>query len=247
MSVAKNRRRPPRRGMPLTRALLLALVVTLVALTVSGVLGSVGLPFALIFGLGSLAVTWLVETRGLYMLVISLPLLYALGTVGGGFISSTSALPEGASPFSKTALLTTAFPLLQHFPVLIVTVIACALLAVLRLWRSDNRAKSREAEAQEKRRTDAASDLRNRSERLSVAELLARETTVSGRVRERDREERRRIQAEERERRRQASPDADEREDFRRAAAESAENARRAREHSQRSSQPLEENLYDED
>ena len=247
MSVAKNRRRPRRRGMPLSRALLVALVVTLVALAVSGVLGSVGLPFALIFGLGSLAVTWLVETRGLYMTVISLPLLYALGTVGGGFLNSTAELPEGASPFSKTAILTTAFPLLQHFPVLIVTVVACALLAVLRLWRSDSHAKNLKAEAQEKRRADAASDRRNRSERLSVAELLARETTSSGRVRERDREERRRLQAEERAKRRQASPEADEREDFRRAAAESAEKARRARERSQRSSQPLEENLYDED
>ena len=247
MSVAKNRRRPPRRGMPLSRALLVALVVTLVALAVSGILGSVGLPFALIFGLGSLSVTWLVETRGLYMTVISLPLLYALGTVVGGFINSTAGLPEGASPFSKTAILTTAFPLLQHFPVLIVTVVACALLAVLRLWRSDSHAKDLEAEAQEKRRAEVASDRRSRSERLSVAELLAREATGSGRVRERDREERRRIQAEERAKRRQASPEADEREDFRRAAAESAEKARRARERSQRTSQPLEENLYDED
>lgn len=233
--------------MPLTRALLVALVVTLVALAVSGVVGSVGMPFALIFGLGSLAVTWLVETRGLYMTVISLPLLYAVGTVGSGFINSTAGLPKGASPFSKTAILTTAFPLVQHFPVLIVTVLACALLAVLRLWRSDNHAKSREAEAQEKRRADAASDRRNRSERLSVAELLARENTGSSRVRERDREERRRIQAEERERRRKAAPDTDELEDFRRAAAESAEKAQSARQRSQRSPQPLEENLYDED
>lgn len=247
MSVAKNRRRPPRRGMPLSRALLVALVVTLVALAVSGVLGSVGLPFALIFGLGSLAVTWLVETRGLYMTVISLPLLYALGTVGGGFINSTAGLQEGASPFSKTAILTTAYPLLQHFPVLIVTVVACALLAVLRLWRSDSRAKDLEAAAQEKRRAEAASDHRSRSERLSVAELLARENAGSGRVRERNREERRRIQAEERAKRRQASPNADERENFRRAAAESAKKARRARERAQRPSQPLEENLYDED
>ncbi|STC76656.1 DNA helicase [Corynebacterium minutissimum] len=189
--------------MPTVRALFVALVVVLVAMAVSGVLGRVGLPFALIFGLGSLAVTWLVETRGLYMTVISLPLLYAVGTVGAGFITSTTALPEGASPFSKTALLTSAFPLVQHFPVLIVTVLACALLAVLRAWRSNNHAKSREAEALQKRRADIAADQRNRSERLSVAELVARENT---RVRERNREERRRRQAEEREKRRQASP-----------------------------------------
>ncbi len=232
--------------MPLTRALLVALVVTLVALAVSGVLGKVALPFALIFGLGSLALTWLVEIRGLYLLVITLPLLYALGTVGGGFINSTAALPEGASPFSKTALLTTAFPLVQHFPVLIVTVLACALLAVMRIWSSNNHAKSREAEAQKKRRADAASDRRNRSERLSVAELIARENTSSGRVRERNREERRRLQAEERAQLRQASPETDVQEDFRRAAAEAAENARRAQ-RPQRSPQPLEENLYDED
>ncbi|MCG7230294.1 DUF6542 domain-containing protein [Corynebacterium minutissimum] len=240
MSVAKNRRRPPRRGMPTVRALLVALVVVLVAMAVSGVLGRVGLPFALIFGLGSLAVTWLVETRGLYMTVISLPLLYAVGTVGAGFITSTAALPEGASPFSKTALLTSAFPLVQHFPVLIVTVLACALLAVLRAWRRNNHAKSREAEALQKRRADIAADQRNRSERLSVAELVARENT---RVRERDREERRRLQAEEREKRRQASPETDEREDFLRAAAESAENARRTQ---RRPQQNLDENLYED-
>ena len=226
--------------MPTVRALLVALVVVLVAMAVSGVLGRVGLPFALIFGLGSLAVTWLVETRGLYMTVISVPLLYALGTVGAGFINSTAALPEGASPFSKTALLTSAFPLVQHFPVLIVTVLACALLAVLRAWRSDNHAKSREAEAQQKRRADIAADQRNRSERLSVAELVARENT---RVRERDREERRRLQAEEREKRRQASPDMDEREDFLRAVAESAENARRTQ---RRPQQNLDDNLYED-
>lgn len=228
--------------MPLNRALLAALVVVLVAMAVSGVLGRVGLEFALIFGLGSLAVTWLVETRGLYMTVITLPLLYAVGAVGAGFINSASALPEGASPFSKTALLTSAFPLIQHFPVLIVTVLACALLAVLRVWRSNNHAKSREAEALKKRRAKVAADERNRSERLSVAELVARENTSPRRVRERDREERRRLQNEEREKRRQASPDSDEREEFRRAAAKSPENRRR----SPRPQQRLEENLYED-
>lgn len=228
--------------MPLNRALLLALVVVLVAMAVSCALGRVGLAFALIFGLGSLAVTWLVEARGLYMTVITLPLLYAVGAVGAGFINSASALPEGASPFSKTALLTSAFPLIQHFPVLIVTVLACALLAVLRVWRSNNRAKSRETEALKKRRAKVAADERNRSERLSVAELVARENTAPGRVRERDREERRRLQNEEREKRRQAAPDLDEREEFRRAAAKSTENRRR----SPRPQQRLEENLYED-
>lgn len=228
--------------MPLTRALLVALLVALVAMAVSGVLGRVGLAFALIFGLGSLAVTWLVETRGLYMTVITLPLLYAVGAVGAGFINSASALPEGASPFSKTALLTSAFPLIQHFPVLIVTVLACALLAVLRVWRSNNHAKSQEAKALKKRRAEVAADERNRSERLSVAELVARENTSPRRVRERDRGERRRLQEEERQRRRQAAPDADEREEFRRAAARSAENRQRA----PRPQQKLEENLYED-
>lgn len=181
--------------MPLVRALLVALVVALVAMAVSGVMGSVGIAFALIFGIGSLAATWLVETRGLYMLVISLPLFYAVATAGAGFINSASSLPEGASPFSKTALLTSFFPVVQHFPVLIVTVLACALLAVIRLWGSSAQSKNRQAEAQKKRRNAAAADERNRSERLSVADLVAREGERTGRVRERDREERRREQA----------------------------------------------------
>ena len=88
--------------------------------------------------------------------------------------------------------------MVQHFPVLIVTVLACALLAVIRLWGSSAQSKNRQAQAQKKRRDDAAADERNRSERLSVADLVAREGERTGRVRERDREERRREQAAER-------------------------------------------------
>lgn len=115
-------------------------------------------------------------------------------------------------PFSTTSLLTTAFPFLQRFPWLIIVFLLCALLAVFRLWNGKNNAKSRNVKAQVARRAQQKADRRNRDERLSVAELIARDKKAketarqrTGRLREMDREERRRQQAAEREARERAA------------------------------------------
>lgn len=214
MSLAKNRNHRAGResaaavhGLTLPKALIGLVAALIVAALITIVVGSIGWQFFAVFALGALGMTLLVNPRGLYLLVVSIPLLFTVALVSTSWILAVQAAPEGASPFSTTSLLTAAFPFLQRFPWLIIVFLLCALLAVFRLWSGKNNAKSRDAKAQVARRAQQRAERRNRDERLSVAELIARDKKAketarqrTGRLREMDREERRRQQAVERER-----------------------------------------------
>lgn len=233
-------------------AALLAVVVTMLT-------GAIGWPFAVIFGLTALAVTWRVDPRGLFLTVASQPLIFFVFLVAAGWVNTRSNLPQGASAFSKTALLTSAFPAVQHFPTLLIIVVLCALLAVLRLWRGKAAAEHNTRRAQVTRRAEAAANRRTNSERLSVAELVARDRAEDAeyrqrqrRIRERDREARRREQAKEREEqaRKRVEAGRPQREAAERSAAQRLDKARAASASGKETSQDSAQNAaqdYDAD
>lgn len=223
MSLAKNRNHRAAREtsaaaheLPLAKGLLGLVATFVVAALITIAVGSIGWPFFIIFGAGALAVTYFARLRSLYLLVVSIPILFTVTIVLTSWVLAIQAAPKGASPFSNTSLLSAAFPFIQRFPWLLIVFLLCATLAVVRLWRHKNLARTRDAKAQVARRAEQETNERTTNERLSVAELMARDRRYrdaegSGealpqssqrrrtRARELDREVRRRRQAEERE------------------------------------------------
>lgn len=223
MSLAKNRNHRAAREtsaaaheLPLAKGLLGLVATFVVAALITIAVGSIGWPFFIIFGAGALAVTYFARLRSLYLLVVSIPILFTVTIVLTPWVLAIQAAPKGASPFSNTSLLSAAFPFIQRFPWLLIVFLLCATLAVVRLWRHKNLARTRDAKAQVARRAEQETNERTTNERLSVAELMARDRRYrdakgSGealpqssqrrrtRARELDREVRRRRQAEERE------------------------------------------------
>ena len=220
MSLAKNRNHRAAREtsaaaheLPLAKGLLGLVATFVVAALITIAVGSIGWPFFIIFGAGALAVTYFARLRSLYLLVVSIPILFTVAIVLTSWVLAIQAAPKGASPFSTTSLLSAAFPFIQRFPWLLIVFLLCAALAVVRLWRHKNLARTRDAKAQVARRAEQETNERTTNERLSVAELMARDrrdAEGSGealpqssqrrrtRARELDREVRRRRQAEER-------------------------------------------------
>lgn len=160
------------------------------------------------FAVGAFAAVILVNLRGLYLTVASVPLLFGIITFFTGWGITAGSSAGGA--VSKTALITAGYPLIERFPSLLIVTLACALIAVVRLWLGRRSAKStqdretatRRATAEADRRNrESASRARKRSGTLTVAEIAARnkaETTGRVRTGERDRDARRREQAAER-------------------------------------------------
>lgn len=222
MSLAKNRNHRAAREtsaaaheLPLAKGLLGLVATFVVAALITIAVGSIGWPFFIIFGAGALAVTYFARLRSLYLLVVSIPVVFTVAIVLTSWALTIQAAPKGASPFSTTSLLSAAFPFIERFPWLLIVFLLCATLAVVRLWRHKNLARTRDAKAQVARRAEQETNERTTNERLSVAELMARDRRYrdaegSGealpqssqrrrtRARELDREVRRRRQAEER-------------------------------------------------
>ncbi|MFH0412441.1 DUF6542 domain-containing protein [Corynebacterium sp. L4756] len=163
----------------------IAVIVAALAtgLIISTITSSVGWPFLICFILGALAATALVQVRGLFLTVASIPLLFALMMLLTSWLTVRSTQSEGAPLFSTTIVVTSAYPLLEVFPHLAFTLVACIIIAVLRLYRVKNSAQSINSNEQVSRRKMAESDRRNRettsraretTKRLSVQELIER-------------------------------------------------------------------------
>ncbi len=236
--------------------------ILLTGALISILMGTIGWAYLAFLVIGSLLVALIVEERGLFLTVASIPILYAITVVLAGFFITKANLPEGASPFSKTATVTAAFPLVQSFLWLLIALVGAGIIGWLR-WVRYRKTARRTAEMEtSSRRSDAEQDRRNRAERLSVADLMARDRLAKeptktqatpqrarashtlkksrpapkDRLRGRDREERRRLQQEER-----ANPM---RPDPTRRAGDSVPSSK---EHKQAPKQGWDDNLYDED
>lgn len=267
MSQAKQRKSSAAQssGLPsvaLGKGLGLLAAILLTGALISILMGTIGWAYLAFLVIGSLLVALLVEERGLFLTVAAIPTLYGITVVLAGFFITKANLPEGASPFSKTAIVTAAFPLVQNFLWLLIAVVGAGVIGWLR-WVRYRRTARRTAEMETaSRRTEAEQDRRNRAERLSVADLMARDKPAKDlkkpqatpqrarashalkksrpapkdRLRGRDREERRRLQQEERENPLRPDP-------TRRAG----DSAPAPKERNQASRQSWDANLYDED
>ena len=163
----------------------IAVIVAALAtgLIISTITTSVGWPFLICFILGAVAASALVNVRGLFLTVGSIPLLFGIAIFFTSWLVSRASASEGSPAFSTTILVTSAYPLLEVFPYLAFTLLACIAIAIFRVYRAKQTVTSINSKEQVSRRAMAESDRRNRettsrarqtTERLSVAELVER-------------------------------------------------------------------------
>lgn len=102
-------------------------------LLLSLLLGTIGIPYQVIFIIASLGITLLVEARGLFLTVASIPILFGIFTpLTAWFVSQQG--PSGSAPgVSTTEILTAIYPLAQFFPTLILVTVIASIIAVLRI------------------------------------------------------------------------------------------------------------------
>ena len=162
-------------------AVIMAALVT--GLLISSITASVGWPFLICFILGAIAASLIVHVRGLFLTVASIPLLFSIAIFITSWIVSRASAGEDSPMLSATILVTSAYPLLQVFPHLAITLLGCIAIAVFRLYRAKQKATSISSKEMVNRRTMAESNRRNTqttsrarktTERLSVAELVER-------------------------------------------------------------------------
>lgn len=101
---------------------------------ISLLMGVIGLPFQLVFIIATLGVTLLVEARGLFLTVASIPLLFGIFTpLTAWFVSQKGSVSSASPGVSATEILTAIYPLAQLFPTLIMVTLVAALIAVIRI------------------------------------------------------------------------------------------------------------------
>ncbi len=101
-------------------------------LLLSLLLGDIGLPYQLLFIIGSLGVALLVEARGLFLTVASMPILFGIFTPLTAWFVSQQGI-AGGQGVSATAILTAIYPLAEMFPALILVTLVSALIGVARI------------------------------------------------------------------------------------------------------------------
>lgn len=162
-------------------AIVLAALVTGLLLSINA--QAIGVPFLICFSIAAIVVVLFTEARGLFLLVASLPLIFAIMTVGSSWAVSRSLAVEGSAAFSTTTILTALFPLAQFFPVMFSVTAAASVIAIGRIWLLRRSGRARDAAAIERRRRtaeadrvnrDTASRARRRTNQITVDELLAR-------------------------------------------------------------------------
>lgn len=170
-------------GLPLWSAFAILIAALVTGLLVSLATGGLGLTFLVCFAVASLLMTLLVDPRGIFLTVASLPLLFGLGTVLTAWSVGRVQASDGAPLFSRATVVTALYPLTEHFPWMAVVTLVAVVIGVARLWLLRRRRAELERQAIESRRRTAEADRRNRTlsssarkraDQITVEELLSR-------------------------------------------------------------------------
>ncbi|CUU67446.1 hypothetical protein CVAR292_02808 [Corynebacterium variabile] len=156
------------------------LVAVAVAFT-GVVLGEVSTVYLVLFFLSSIVCTALVELRGLFLTVVTVPFAWFGGITVIGYFADRASFSDGNR---KTALLTAVFPAVENYLWLLVSFVVSLLIALVR-QRLDAAARERALRlARQRRRRSATADEDNRRVTSRVRDL----ERTADRDRDRDRE-----------------------------------------------------------
>ncbi|WP_175935309.1 DUF6542 domain-containing protein [Corynebacterium sp. Marseille-P4321] len=144
--------------------------------------GAISWPLLALYAVAVIAVTTLVNPKGLFLTVTSAPLLFVVALVATGYLMSLDEISRGGFS-SKTALLFLGYPVAQFFPLLFSVTVGSLLIAVLRIWLIERRnASIRKYESAERSQRQASNQrtntqgrrARERAKSVPVQELLER-------------------------------------------------------------------------
>lgn len=158
-------------------------MLVMIGVTITGLIfaidkGITPLVFFILFAIACVLCTLLVEPRGLFLTVVTQPIYYVIGTVLIGWIAAGDSVSAGGT---KTKVLTTAYPAIEHFPWLAVPFLISVIIAVIR-WRRFNAKRSRALQAESlARRRRREADENNRLSYTS-ARSRSRSEEFSGRT-----------------------------------------------------------------
>ncbi|MCZ9294156.1 DUF6542 domain-containing protein [Corynebacterium meitnerae] len=143
----------------------------------------IGWPFLAIFALASVVVATFVNPRGLFITVVSIPVLFTFFLLFTGTLNAYFSLPEGQTSLGRTSVLVILYPLVQFFPVLAMVTLGALLIAFVRyqlLKRLND--DIRRHELRQRRRTNEA-NRRSVREASRSRQLPERTTTPTPRQR----------------------------------------------------------------
>ena len=158
-------------------------MLVMIGVTITGLIfaidkGITPLVFFILFAIACVLCTLLVEPRGLFLTVVTQPIYYVIGTVLIGWIAAADSV---SSAGTKTKVLTTAYPAIEHFPWLAVPFLISLIIAVIR-WRRFNAKRNRALQAESfVRRRRREADENNRLSYTS-ARSRSRSEEFSGRT-----------------------------------------------------------------
>ncbi|GAA1173266.1 hypothetical protein CGLAUT_04370 [Corynebacterium glaucum] len=153
--------------------------------------GSIGWPLLALFAAAVIITTTVVNPRGIYLTVVTAPLLFFISVIAVGYLLSRDQLSTGGTS-SRTAQLLVVYPLVELFPVLAAVTLGAIIIGWVRirlikrqndaLLERETAERSRASESN--RRTNIEGRrARERSRAVSVQELVSRERDRSGRAR----------------------------------------------------------------
>lgn len=135
------------------------LLVAVAVVFTGVVLGEISAVYLVLFFLSSIVCTALVELRGLFLTVVTVPFAWFGGITVIGYFADRASFSDGNR---KTALLTAVFPAVENYLWLLVTFLVSLLIALIR-QRLDAAARERALRlARQRRRRTAAAEEDNR-------------------------------------------------------------------------------------
>ncbi len=156
--VSQNSLRSPRpgtatfHGLPTVSSIGIIFAALLTGVVIALSAGYIGWPLLVLFSVAVIAVTTLVDPRGLFLTVAATPLLFVAALLGFGVLSARDQL-GAAGAGGKTALLMVLYPVIEHFPILFTVTAGALVIAVVRYWliQRHNDAVLRRERAQRRR------------------------------------------------------------------------------------------------
>lgn len=146
---------------PVWAPLLVMTAVILTGVVLGWGTGSIPMAFIVLYAIAAVLVTLIVEARGLFLTVVSLPLYFVVGVVLLGWISS----PTGLGDIGLRALvLNMMYPAVQYFKWMFIPFVLATFVAVVR-WRLFKDHTARQVAYQEiTRQRQAMAERKNRNQ-----------------------------------------------------------------------------------
>lgn len=120
-------------GLPIWAGIVIVIAALATGMGISMYQQAIGSVFLWCFALSAIVVSLVVQPRGLFITISTMPLVFSGFAVATAWCIGRQLSPS-VSGFSMGSLITAVYPLLQFFPVLFLVLAGVVAIAVVRLW-----------------------------------------------------------------------------------------------------------------